>query len=161
MAAPHRGEEPDKVFATNRQARFQYHILEVHEAGLVLTGPEVKSVRDARAVMKDAFATLRNGELWLHNMHISPYVHAPVSGQDPERARKLLLHRREIDKLERLSRLEGHTLVPLRLYLRNGRVKCEIAVAKGKKLHDKRQAAREETARREARDAMGRSRKGR
>ena len=161
MAAPHRGEEPDRIFATNRQARFLYHILDRVEAGLVLTGPEVKSVRDARAVMKDAFASVRDGELWLHNMHISPYTHAPAAGQDPERARKLLLHRREIDKLDRLSRLEGNTLVPLRLYLRNGRVKCEIAVAKGKKLHDKRQAAREETARREARDAMGRSRKGR
>jgi len=158
---PARKDEAVRVFASNRQARHNYHIVETLEAGLVLTGPEVKSVRDGKVVLKDAFAIVRGGEVFLHNAHITPYSHARTVEQEPERARKLLLHKREILKLERQSRLEGQTLVPLRLYLLGGVIKCELAVAKGKKQHDKRAAAREDQAKRDMRDAMGRRAKGR
>ncbi|MCZ6599401.1 MAG: SsrA-binding protein SmpB [Acidobacteria bacterium] len=149
-----------KVFARNRAARHNYLIVEELEAGLVLTGAEVKSVRAGKVVLKDAFASVQDGEVFLHNMHISPYTHAPVEVQDPERSRKLLLHRREILKLQRQIRQDGLTIVPLRLYLGRGVIKCELGVAKGKKTHDKRAAKKEESARREMRNAMGRQRKG-
>jgi SsrA-binding protein len=152
---------PEKVFATNRNARFQYFIVQRLEAGLVLTGPEVKSVRAGRVVLKDGFATVKDGEVFLHNVHISPYTHARVESQDPERSRKLLLHSREIAKLSRQTRQEGFTLVPIRFYLKSGLVKCELGVAKGKKFHDKRAAKKEESVRREIRAEMGRRRKGR
>jgi SsrA-binding protein len=150
----------DRVFATNRSARFQYHIVQRLEAGLVLTGPEVKSVRAGKVVLKDAFATVKDGEVYLHHVHISPYVHTRVETQDPERSRKLLLHRREIAKLYKQTRQEGYTLVPIRLYLKNGLVKCELGVAKGKKLYDKRASKKEESMRREIQAEMGRRRKG-
>jgi len=149
-----------KVFARNRAARHNYLILDELEAGLVLTGAEVKSVRAGKVVLKDAFAAVQDGEVFLHNMHISPYTHARVEAQDPERSRKLLLHRREILKLQRQIRQEGLTIVPLRLYLEHGVIKCELGVAKGKKTHDKRAASKEQSARREIRNAMGRARKG-
>lgn len=149
-----------KVFARNRAARHNYLIVEELEAGLVLTGAEVKSVRAGKVVLKDAFASVQDGEVFLHNMHISPYTHAPVEVQDPERSRKLLLHRREILKLQRQIRQDGLTIVPLRLYLGRGVIKCQLGVAKGKKTHDKRAAKKEESARREMRNAMGRQRKG-
>jgi len=149
-----------KVFARNRAARHNYLIVEELEAGLVLTGAEVKSVRAGKVVLKDAFASVQDGEVFLHNMHISPYTHARVEVQDPERSRKLLLHRREILKLQRQIRQEGLTIVPLRLYLERGVIKCQLGVAKGKKTHDKRAAKKEESARREMRNAMGRQRKG-
>ncbi|MCZ6651081.1 MAG: SsrA-binding protein SmpB [Acidobacteria bacterium] len=149
-----------KVFARNRAARHNYLIVEELEAGLVLTGAEVKSVRAGKVVLKDAFASVQDGEVFLHNMHISPYTHARVEVQDPERSRKLLLHRREILKLQRQIRQDGLTVVPLRLYLGRGVIKCELGVAKGKKTHDKRAAKKEESARREMRNAMGRQRKG-
>ena len=149
-----------KVFARNRAARHNYLIVEELEAGLVLTGAEVKSVRAGTVVLKDAFASVQDGEVFLHNMHISPYTHARVEVQDPERSRKLLLHRREILKLQRQIRQDGLTVVPLRLYLGRGVIKCELGVAKGKKTHDKRAAKKEESARREMRNAMGRQRKG-
>jgi len=149
-----------KVFARNRAARHNYLIVDEIEAGLVLTGAEVKSVRAGKVVLKDAFAAVQNGEVFLHNMHISPYSHARVEVQDPERSRKLLLHHREILKLQRQVRQEGLTIIPLRLYLGRGVIKCQLGVAKGKKTHDKRAAKKEESARRDMRNAMGRRRKG-
>lgn len=154
-------QDAGRIVAQNRKARHDYVIEDTIEAGVALLGTEVKSLRQGGASIGEAYAGVQGGELFLLNAHVPEYEAGHGFNHQPRRARKLLLHRRELDKLERLSRLEGHTLVPLRLYLRHGRIKCEIAVAKGKKLHDKRQAAREETARREARDALGRSRKGR
>jgi SsrA-binding protein len=158
---PRKSDGAHKVFATNRSARFHYHIVERIEAGLALTGPEVKSVRQGKVVLKDAFATVKDGEAYLHHVHITPYVHARVESQDPERSRKLLLHKREIAKLFKQTRQEGFTLVPIRLYLKNGVVKCELGVAKGKKVYDKRASKKEESARREIQAALGRRRKGR
>ena len=158
MARKQDGSE--KVFATNRSARFHYFIVRRLEAGLVLTGPEVKSVRAGRVVLKDAFATVKDGEAYLHNVHISPYTHTRVESQDPDRSRKLLLHKREIAKLFKQTRQEGYTLVPTRLYLKNGLVKVELGVAKGKKSYDKRASKKEESARREIQAEMGRRRKG-
>lgn len=153
-------DDDRKVFARNRAARHNYLVLEELEAGLVLTGAEVKSVRGGKVVLKDAFASVQDGEVFLHNMHISPYTHARVEVQDPDRRRKLLLHRREITKLQRQIRQDGLTIIPLRLYLGRGVIKCELGVAKGKKTHDKRAASKEQSARQEIRNAMGRSRKG-
>jgi SsrA-binding protein len=152
-------EETARNFATNRAASFNYHILERIETGLVLTGAEVKSVRAGSAVLKDAFAAVRDGEIFLHNVHISPYSHAPAARHEPERSRKLLLHKRQILKLHQQTRQEGLTLVPLRLYLKDGKIKCELGVAKGKKVHDKRATRREEEARRDLRDTLARRRK--
>ena len=149
-----------KVFAKNRAARHNYLIVDELEAGLVLTGAEVKSVRAGKVVLKDAFASIRDGEVFLHNMHIAPYTHARTEAQDPERSRKLLLHRREIFKLNRQVRQEGLTLIPLCLYLGRGVIKCQLGVGKGKKTHDKRAAQKDEVMRREIRDAVGRGRKG-
>jgi len=153
-------DDDRKVFASNRAARHNYHIIDALEAGLVLTGSEVKSVRDGKVVIKDAFASIRDGEVFLHNMHISPYTHARVEAHEPERSRKLLLHRREILKLQRQIRHESLTLVPLCIYLGRGVIKCELGLAKGKKSHDKRAAKKEEVVRKEMRDAIGRTRKG-
>ena len=154
-------EDSPRVFATNRAARHNYHIVERLEAGLVLSGPEVKSVRDSKVVLKDAFATVKNLEVFLHNMHISPYKHAVHVPQAPERTRKLLLHRREILKLTKQTRQEGFTVVPLRLYLKNGVIKCELGVAKGKKMYDKRATKKEDAAKREIQAALARRQKGR
>lgn len=150
-----------RVFTTNRAARFNYHIVDRIETGLSLLGPEVKSVRQGKVALKDAFATIKNGEVFLHNMHITPYAYATAGGLDPDRSRKLLLHRREIRKLDRRIRQEGFTLVPVRLYLKNGVIKCELGVAKGKKQYDKRAAKKEDAVRREIRAALSRNRKGR
>jgi SsrA-binding protein len=153
-------DDDRKVFASNRAARHNYLIVDQLEAGLVLIGSEVKSVRAGKVVIKDAFAVIRDNEVFLHNMHISPYTHARVEAHEPERSRKLLLHRREIFKLQRRIRHDGLTLVPLRIYLGRGVIKCELGLAKGKKSHDKRAAKKEEVVRREMRDSMGRARKG-
>jgi SsrA-binding protein len=153
-------DDDRKVFASNRAARHNYLIVDQLEAGLVLIGSEVKSVRAGKVVIKDAFASIRDGEVFLHNMHISPYTHARVEAHEPERSRKLLLHRREIFKLQRRIHHDGLTLVPLRIYLGRGVIKCELGLAKGKKSHDKRAAKKEEVVRREMRDSMGRARKG-
>ncbi len=142
-----------KVFATNRQARFNYHILETLEAGAVLTGTEVKSLRLGRCNMKDSYATCRNGEVWLMNCHISPYEHGNRENHDPMRPRKLLLQRRQILKLER-ELIGGLTLVPLKVYAKGRHIKFEIGVARGKKLHDKRAALKEKAVRRETEAAM-------
>jgi SsrA-binding protein len=135
--------------ATNRQARFRYHFLETWEAGLVLTGTEVKSLREGKAQIKDGYASVRDGEVWLHNVHIPPYAPASRANHEPERPRKVLMHRREIERLIGKTREKGLTLVPTRLYLRNGRVKVEIALAKGKDVGDKRQTIKEREMKRE------------
>ena len=135
--------------ATNRQARFRYHFLETSEAGLVLTGTEVKSLREGKAQIKDGYASVRDGEVWLHNVHIPPYAPASRANHEPERPRKVLMHRREIERLIGKTREKGLTLVPTRLYLRNGRVKVEIALAKGKDVGDKRQTIKEREMKRE------------
>jgi SsrA-binding protein len=128
------------VVATNRQARFNYEILDRFEAGMVLLGSEVKSLRAGQCQLKDSYADVRRGELWLENAHISPYKFAEDGGHEPERSRKLLLHRREIDRLYARIREEGLTLVPTVIYFVNGRAKVELGLGKGKKSHDKRQS---------------------
>lgn len=138
-----------KVIAENRKARHDYHIDEVLEAGLVLQGTEVKSIRGRRVNLKDSFARVENNEVFLLNMHISPYEQGNRANHDPLRTRKLLLNRSEIRRLIGLSREKGMTLVPLRLYFKRGRVKVELAVARGKKLYDKRHDLAERTANRE------------
>ena len=143
--------EKIEVLATNRQAFHHYFIQERLEAGVVLQGTEVKSLRQGRANLKDSYALARQGEIWLLNCHISPYTHGNLSNHHPLRDRKLLLHREEIRRLERQRRLSGLTLIPLRLYLRKGRVKVELGLAKGKKLYDKRETIKRRDLDREAR----------
>lgn len=144
-------KSPFKVLATNRRARHDYFIEEKLEAGIVLTGTEVKSLRQGRANLKESHAAVRRREIWLVNCHISPYSHGNLSNHEPLRERKLLLHRIEILKLERKKKLAGLTLIPLRFYLKRGKIKLELAVAKGKKLHDKREAIKRKDLDREAR----------
>lgn len=146
--------------ATNRRARHEYEILETVEAGLVLRGTEVKSLRAGQVNFKDSYATVRNGEAWLLGCHISPYSHGTDANHDPERDRKLLLHRREIERLTGKIAERGLTLVPLRLYFKDGRAKVELGVARGKKLHDKRSALREREVRREMDRAVRAGRRG-
>jgi len=138
-----------KVIATNRKAAHNYHLDERHEAGLVLTGTEIKSIRAGRVNLRDGYAQPRDGELWLFNVHIAPYDPAGRSGHEPCRPRKLLLHRREIDRLVSRVQERGYTIVPLRLYLKGGRAKVEIALARGKRKYDKRQAIAKRDAQRE------------
>lgn len=129
-----------KVVADNRQARFQYEVLETYEAGLELRGTEVKSIRNGKANLRDGYALIRNGEAWLHNVHISPHsTTSQVFNHDPRRTRKLLLHDQEIRKLIGQVEQKGLTLVPLKMYLKRGWVKITIALVRGKKLHDKRE----------------------
>src|SRR5947208_4754216 len=147
----------EKVIADNRRARHEYHLLDRVEAGLALTGSEVKSLRQGHATMQRAFADARDGELWLVGVHIPAYEQASVAPHDPDRARKLLLHRRQIDQLSAQVAERGLTLVPTRLYFKNGRVKVEIAVARGKELRDKRRdIADRETKRRIERELKSR-----
>ena len=143
-----------RTLATNRKARHRYHLLDRWEAGLVLVGPEVKSVRAGKVSFKDSFARIEGGEAWLHNLHIAPYDSANRWNADPERPRKLLLHRREIRRLAAAVEQKGLTLVPLSLYLNGPYVKATLALAKGKHLHDKREALRRRTQEREAHRAM-------
>lgn len=131
-----------KVVAQNRQASFRYHILERYEAGMMLTGSEVKSLREGGASLRDAYAFVRGGELWLAKCHISPYRNAGYAQHDPLRTRKLLLHKEEIEKLAGRVQEKGLTLIPLRVYFRNGRAKCELGLARGKKVYDRRAEAR-------------------
>jgi SsrA-binding protein len=145
------------VVATNRRAAFEYEILDRFEAGIVLTGPEVKSLRAAQANLGDAFASIHRGEAWLEKLHISPYEPATrANPADPQRRRKLLLHRREIERLEGKVAEKGLTLVPLRIYFLRGRAKVEIALARGKQRHDKRETIKRRELDREARRAMRR-----
>ena len=145
-----------KDIATNRQARYRYHFLETWEAGLVLLGTEVKALREGKAQIKDGYATVRDTEVWLHNVHIPPYGPASRENHEPERSRKLLMHRREIERLIGKTREKGLTLVPTRLYFRDGRVKVEIALAKGKDVGDKRQTIKEREMKREMERAIRR-----
>ena len=142
-------EGGDRPIATNRRARHEYEILETVEAGIVLRGTEVKSLRDGLVNFKDSYASVRNGEGWLLGCHINPYSHGTDANHDPERDRKLLLHKREIDRLGGKVAEKGLTLVPLRLYFKDGRAKVELGLARGKKLHDKRATLREREVRRE------------
>jgi SsrA-binding protein len=135
--------------ATNRQASFRYHLLEKWECGMVLQGSEVKSMRDGAVQLKDAYAAVREGELWLHNMHVAPYPAASRENHEPERPRKLLLHRREIERLIGKTAEKGLTVVPTRLYFKGRNAKIEIALARGKELHDKRRDLKEKDAKRE------------
>jgi SsrA-binding protein len=152
--------DPDRTVATNRRARHDYEILETLEAGLVLRGTEVKSLRAGLVNFKDAYATMRNGEMWLRGCHISPYSHGTDANHAPERDRKLLLHGREIARLGGKAAERGLTLVPLRLYFRKGRAKLELGLARGKKVHDKRSALREREVRREMDRAVRAGRRG-
>lgn len=147
-------EQGRRLVASNRKARHDYHIDEVFEAGMVLTGTEVKSLRAGRASLVDGFATVRDGEVWLENVHIPEYTEGTWTNHEPRRRRKLLLHKDEIVKLANETRERGETLVPLSLYFKDGRAKVEIAVARGKHNYDKRQALRERQDRREADRAM-------
>jgi SsrA-binding protein len=144
-----------QVIAVNTKAYHDYLIRETIEAGLVLTGTEIKSVRAGRVNLREAYAKAENGELWLHNMHIAPYEAGDRwSPQNPVRKRKLLLHRTEIDDLDRQTRSRGLTLVPVRLYITRDRAKIELAVAQGKKMYDKRQAMAEKEAARDIERAV-------
>lgn len=138
-----------KVVAQNKKARHDYHIEETYEAGLVLTGTEIKSVRAGKVNLRDSYARIKDGEVFLLNMHISPYEQGNRFNHDPLRTRKLLLHKREINKLIGLTKEKGYTLVPLKIYLKNGLAKVDLAVAKGKKLYDKRESMKKRDAQRE------------
>lgn len=135
--------------AENRKARHDYFIHDTYEAGLVLTGTEIKSIRAGKVNLKDSYARVDHGEMMLHNMHISPYDQGNIFNHEPLRTRKLLLHKREITKLLGVTQQQGYTLVPLKLYLSRGKAKIEIGVATGKKLHDKRQSIAERDAKRQ------------
>jgi SsrA-binding protein len=138
-----------KVIVENRKAHHDYHIIETIEAGIVLTGTEVKSLRLGRVNVRDSFARVKDGEVFLHGMHISPYEQGNRFNHDPLRIRKLLLHRREINRLVGKIQERGYTMVPLKLYWKNGRCKVELALVKGKRLHDKRETlARKDAERR-------------
>ena len=149
-------DQEHKVIARNRRARHDYHILDVVEAGVVLTGTEVKSLRAGRASLTDGFAELRDGELWLMGVHIPEYTLGTWTNHEPRRPRKLLLHRREIDRLASQIAEQGLTIVPLALYFRDGRVKVELALARGKRAYDKRQDLARRDAAREVERALRR-----
>ena len=146
-----------EIVARNKRARHDYHILDSWEAGLVLTGTEVKSLRDGKATMTDAYAIVKDGEVFLLNLHISPYEQGNRFNPDPVRSRKLLLHKRQIEELRRASEQQGHTLIPLKLYFSKGRAKLLVAVARGKKTWDKRASLAERESKRE----LERARRGR
>ena len=143
-----------KDIAVNRQAFHNYEIIEKFEAGIVLTGTEIKSARDGKANLKDAYGLVKAGEVWLLNAHISPYSHGTYANHDPLRTRKLLLKRSEINRLIGRTTERGLTLVPLRMYLKDGLLKCELALAKGRKVHDKREVSRQKTIDKETKQAL-------
>lgn len=143
-----------KLIAQNKKARHDYHILDTYECGMVLTGTEVKSLRQGRASLVDGFVQIDGHEAWLHNVHVPEYSQGTWTNHSARRKRKLLLHRAEIDKLEMKTQETGHTIVPLALYFKDGRAKVEIALAKGKKEYDKRQTLREKQDRRDAERAI-------
>ena len=147
---------PILVLSDNRQAGHNYFLMDRFEAGMVLTGTEVKAAKDHKIQLKDAYATVISNEAWLVNAHISQYSHGNRENHMPVHNRKLLLHRREIDKLQGQTREKGLALIPTKVYLKNGKIKCELALARGKKQHDKREAERARTAEAEARAEMRR-----
>jgi len=146
-----KSDSGEKLIASNKKAFHDYHVLDKFEAGMELTGTEVKSLRDRGATLKDSYVVFKAGEAFLFGAHISPYTHGNRENHDPERTRRLLLHRREIEKLESQVVEKGLTIVPLRLYFKGGRVKAEIAVVRGKKLYDKRETELKRTVERETR----------
>jgi SsrA-binding protein len=147
-------EAAERVVADNRKAFHDYHILETFEAGVVLQGTEEKAIREARVNLRDSFARVENGEVFLYNVHIQPYSHRGYAEHEPTRRRKLLLHKQEIRKLIGKTVAKGMTLVPTRMYFKNGRVKVGIGLAKGKQAHDKRETIRRREAERETRAAI-------
>ena len=151
MASKNSGE---KLIASNKKALHDYFVLQKLEAGIELTGTEVKSLRDGKANLKDSYVAIERGEAYLIGTHISPYSHGNIANHDPERKRRLLLHKREIEKLHEQIQEKGLTVVPLRLYFKSGRVKTEIAVVRGKKLYDKRETEKRREQEREAAAAM-------
>jgi SsrA-binding protein len=157
--SPKSGRDGDRDVASNRAAGHNYFLTDKFEAGVVLTGTEVKSARDGRVNLKDAYGLVKDEELWLLNAHISPYQHGNIYNHNPLRTRKLLVHKAELRKLIGKTRQRGMTLIPTRMYFRNGKIKVEIALAKGKQLWDKRETERRRTADQEARDAVRRSQK--
>ena len=143
-----------KIISTNRRARFDFEIIETIEAGMVLVGSEVKSLRNGRADLKDSYAAVEKGELWLHGLRISPYEFAPDGGHDPERPRKLLLHRLEIDGIGAKLAERGLTLIPVKLYFKDGKAKVELGLGKGKSKYDKRETLKRRQADREMQRAV-------
>jgi len=148
-----------QIIAVNRRARHDYDIIETFDAGLVLTGSEIKSIRSGRANLRDAYAQVKDGEAWLYNLHIGPYEPASRDNPDPRRTRKLLLHRREIDRLLGRSLERGLTVIPLQLYLERGYAKVQLGLARGRREYDKRQAIAEREARREQERALSQRRR--
>jgi len=148
------GESAARVIADNRKALHDYHVLDSWEAGVVLLGTEVKAIREGRVNLRDSFARVEKGEIWLLNVHISPYSHTGYARHDERRQRKLLLHAHEIRKLAGRVAERGLTLVPLRMYFKNGRVKVQLALVKGKQAHDKRETIRRREVERETRAAV-------
>jgi len=146
--------DTEQIIADNRKAFFDYHIIETFEAGIALLGTEVKGIREGQANLRDSFARVDNGEVWLHNVHIKPYSHRGYVDHEPRRKRRLLLHKYEIRKLIGKTVEKGLTLVPTRLYFKNGKVKVSIALAKGKQAHDKRETLRRREVDRETRAAV-------
>lgn len=144
----------ERLLADNRKAHHDYHILHTYEAGIVLLGTEVKSIREGRVNLRDSFARVEGGEVFIYNIHVSPYSHRGYADHEPTRRRKLLLHKSEIRRLIGKTVERGMTLVPVRMYLKNGRVKVVVGVAKGKKLYDKRETLRRREAERETRRAI-------
>ena len=145
---------PDKDIINNRHAFFEYHIEDTYEAGIALQGTEVKSLMLGRIQLKESYVAVKDGEVWLLNAHVSPYSHGNRNNHEPLRSRKLLLHKKEIEKLERETTQKGMTLVVTKVYWKNGRIKFEIGVAKGKKLYDKRETLKERTIEKETRIQM-------
>ena len=141
----------EKVLASNRAAFYEYHILDKYEAGIALTGTEVKSVLAGRVQLKEGYIAIRDGEAWLFNAHISPYAHGNRENHEPLRTRKLLLHKKEIERLDEATVKQGMTLVATRVYLKSRRIKIEVAVARGKKMYDKRETELRRTVERETR----------
>ena len=159
MAAPKNTADESRTIADNRKALHDYHVIDTWEAGIALLGTEVKAIREGGVNLRDSYARLEKGEVWLLNVHISPYSHTGISGHAERRQRKLLLHREEIRKLTGKVAEKGLTLVPLRLYMKKGRVKVALALARGKQAHDKRETIRRREIDRETRAAVkGRSR---
>jgi SsrA-binding protein len=154
---PQKPASGERDAAHNRVASHNYFLLEKFEAGVALRGTEVKSIREGKANLRDSYGLIQNGEAFLLNLHIGPYSHGNMANHDETRTRKLLLHREEVRKLLSKTQIKGHTLIPTRLYFRNGRVKCELAVAKGKQDWDKRETERGREADREARSAINAS----
>jgi SsrA-binding protein len=149
-----RPKDDRRVLASNRRARHEYHVLEAFEAGLELTGTEVKAAREGRVQLKDSYVEVRDGQAWLVGVHISPYSHGNRQNHPPERDRRLLMHRREIDRIFGRTMAKGLTAIPLEIYLKGNWIKAELALAQGKKLWDKREAAKKRILDREAEEAI-------